>query len=71
MSGACPELVEGCGGEMKIISFIDKCRADVVEKILRHCGLWKAAESRPPPVKSKVAEPEPYYDYGYFDRVCI
>ena len=27
---------------MKIISFIEKCQADVVEKILRHCRLWKA-----------------------------
>ncbi len=64
----CPE----CGGEMKVISFIDKCQVDVVEKILRHCGLWKEAVSRPPPVAvSRVAEGEPGYDYGYFDRVCI
>ncbi len=63
----CPE----CGGEMKIISFIDKCQADVVEKILRHCELWKDAASRPPPVASRVAEGEPSYDYGYFERVCI
>jgi len=41
----CPE----CGGEMKVISFIDKCQADVVEKILRHCGLWQEAVSRTPP----------------------
>jgi hypothetical protein len=63
----CP----ACGGAMQIISFIDKCQPEVVEKILWHCGLWKTAESRPAPVKSKVAEQEPYYDYGYFDRVCI
>jgi len=54
----CP----ACGGTMKIVSFIDKCQPEVVEKILRHCGLWEKAESRPPPVKSTVAEPEPYYD---------
>jgi hypothetical protein len=63
----CPD----CGGEMKIISFINTCQADVVEKILRHCGLWKEAVSRPPPVVSRVAEGEPNYDYGYFERVCI
>ena len=68
----CP----ACGGTMKIVSFIDKCQPEVVEKILRHCGLWKKAASRPPPVKSTVAETElaetePSYDYGYFDRVCI
>jgi len=34
----CP----ACGGEMQIIRFIDKCQADADEKILRHCGLWKA-----------------------------
>ena len=56
---------------MKIISFIDKCQADVVEKILRHCGLWKDAASRPPPAASRVAEGEPSYDYGYYERVCI
>jgi len=48
----CP----ACGGAIQIISFIDKCQPEVVEKILRHCGLWKTAESRPAPVKSKVAE---------------
>jgi hypothetical protein len=63
----CPE----CGGEMKIISFIEKCQPTVIEKILRHCGLWKEAVSRPPPVVSRVAEQEPNYDYSYFDRVCI
>jgi len=39
---APPALYGLYGGEMKIIGFIDKCQADVVEKILRHCGLWKA-----------------------------
>src|SRR5690606_19894111 len=63
----CPE----CGGEMKVISFIEKCQGEVVEKILRHCGLWKDAASRPPPAVSRVADGEPSYDYGYFDRVCI
>jgi hypothetical protein len=65
----CPE----CGAEMMIISFIfiEKCQPDVVEKILRHCGLWKEAASRLPPAISRVAEGEPSYDYSYFNRVCI
>jgi len=63
----CP----GCGGEMKIVSFIEKCQPAVVEKILRHGGLWKEVVSRPPPAVSRVAEGEPGYDFGYFDRVCI
>jgi hypothetical protein len=28
---------------MKIISFIERCQADVIERILRHCGLWEGA----------------------------
>jgi hypothetical protein len=33
----CPK----CGGTMKIISFIERHQSDVIEKILRHCNLWK------------------------------
>ncbi len=33
----CPK----CGAEMRIIAFIERCQRDVVEKILRHCGLWE------------------------------
>jgi len=38
-----------CGGEMKIVSFIDPPQNGVIEKILRHCGLWKASGPRGPP----------------------
>ena len=40
---ACPK----CGGKMKVVSFIEPPQGDVIEKILRHCGLWQP--SRPPP----------------------
>jgi hypothetical protein len=30
-----------CGGQMKIVSFIERCQSDVIEQILRHCGLWE------------------------------
>jgi hypothetical protein len=30
-----------CGAEMKVIAFIERGQRDVVEKILRHCGLWE------------------------------
>jgi hypothetical protein len=40
----CPK----CGSEMKIIAFIERHQSEVIEKILRHCGLWD--ESRGPPV---------------------
>ncbi len=26
---------------MKIVSFIERCQANVIERILRHCGLWE------------------------------
>jgi hypothetical protein len=47
---ACPK----CGSEMKIIAFIERRQTQVVEKILRHCGLWEEAPARDPP---SVPEP--------------
>ena len=41
----CPE----CGGQMKVVAFIEPPQADVIEKILRHCGLWCPASPRAPP----------------------
>ena len=43
---------------MKIISFIERCQADVIERILRHCGLWEGplrtfASARAPPNASQ------------------
>jgi hypothetical protein len=55
---------------MKMISFIEKCQPVVIEKILRHCGMWKETVQRPPPKKLAVIK-EPSLDYEFFDRVCI
>jgi hypothetical protein len=63
----CPN----CGGKMKIISFIEKWQADVIEKILRHCEMWKETVQRPPPKKELTVIKEPSLDYEFFDRVCI
>jgi len=58
---------------MKIVGFIEE--ENVIEKILRHCNLWKDAPARPPPVKSiehmatMVAEPQ--LDYDFFSQNCI
>ena len=38
-----------CGGQMKVVAFIEPPQADVIERILRHCGLWRDASPRPPP----------------------
>ena len=35
---------------MKIVAFIEKRdQADVIERILKHCGLWDRPASRAPP----------------------
>jgi len=39
VSQACPEPVEGCHGPMAVIAFIEA--EDVLEKILKHLGLWE------------------------------
>jgi hypothetical protein len=45
-----PLLCPKCGGRMKIIAFIErKDQADVIKRILRHCGLWKDPPARAPP----------------------
>ena len=47
----CPK----CGGQMRIISFIEKKdQADIIEKILKHCGLWMEPEERAPPDEKLV-----------------
>ncbi|MFA6480306.1 MAG: hypothetical protein WCV67_18475 [Victivallaceae bacterium] len=43
------------GGQMRIISFIEKKdQIAVIEKILRHCKLWVEPVEREPPVKAVV-----------------
>jgi len=40
---------------MKIISFIERHQSELMEKILRHCGLWEEEAARAPP-KEPVVE---------------
>jgi hypothetical protein len=40
---ACPN----CGGTMKVVAYLEQPQADVIEKILRHCGLWHATRAPP------------------------
>jgi len=45
-----PLKCQHCGGAMKIIAFIErKDQPQVVERILKHCGLWNPPGSRAPP----------------------
>ena len=56
---------------MKIVALIDHDRQpDVVERILRHCKLWREDKQRAPPNTPVVATPEPSYDPAFFDTVC-
>ena len=41
----CPQ----CGGQMKVVAFIKPPQSEVIEKILRHCGLWNPSAPRAPP----------------------
>ena len=49
-----PLTCSKCGSTMKIIGFIERHQGEVLEKLLRHCGLWEEAPARAPP---SVPEP--------------
>ncbi len=56
----CPH----CGAAMKIVSFIECRQRDVIQRILRHCGLWKnplrtLASARSPPRRTGQVPDEP------------
>ena len=36
---------------MKVIGFTEPTKGDVIETILRHCGLWNVSSPRAPPVR--------------------
>ena len=55
---ACPE----CGGRMKVIAFIEPPQGAVIEKILRHCGLWHPSSPRPPPAEATRSVYDPDSD---------
>ena len=46
---ADPLLCPRCGGKMRIIAFIEAHQQAIIEKILRHCGLWEDRHNRGPP----------------------
>lgn len=52
---ACPK----CGGIMKVVAFIEPPQGAVIEKILRHCGLWQPSAARPPPAHGDWSEVVP------------
>ena len=64
----CPN----CGGTMKIISFIERRQSEVIEKILRHCNLWKRIPPRAPPHEI-LLQPQPAgpaLDFEFFESLA-
>jgi hypothetical protein len=57
-----PLICPKCQGKMKIIAFIEA--GDVIEKILRHLGLWET-HNHDPPVPNPTYIPEFTYDDDY------
>ena len=61
---ACPK----CGGQMKVIAFLEPPQGEVIEKILRHCGLWHASAPRAPPAEdASVHDPDEPRELTYVD----
>ena len=44
-----PLTCSQCGGQMKVVAFLEPPQGAVIEKILRHCGLWNPSTPRAPP----------------------
>jgi hypothetical protein len=61
---SCPK----CGGRLKVIAFIEPPQAEVIEKILRHCGLWNPPPARPPPAgDASLHDPDEPRELTYVD----
>jgi hypothetical protein len=58
---------------MRVVALIDHDRQpEVVEKILKHCKLWREPGQRAPPTAASAPlTPEQVLDYGFFDATCI
>jgi len=41
---------------MRIVAFIERHQTEVIEKILRHCGLWEDQAARAPPSPAVAVE---------------
>ena len=49
-----PFLCPRCGSEMRVVAVIEKRdQPEVVERILRHCGLWSRPAPRAPPAPAE------------------
>ncbi len=60
---ACPQS----GAEMKVVAYIEPPQGEVIEKILRHCGLWNPPPARAPPAAASVHDPNEPPELNYAD----
>ena len=61
-----PMVCPKCGSEMTVVSFVDPPQREVIEKILRHCGLWHASAPRAPPDMDGLVHELDYVDIDTF-----
>ena len=70
----CPK----CEGAMRVVSFIERHQSEVIEEILRHCGLWdppgardlpRGRDPEAAPASSPSAEPEVEPDPDYLEHL--
>ena len=75
-----PLKCDRCGGEMKVIAFIEPPQGALIEKILRHCGLWDPSAPRAPPAEAGwvwpvenpgIREEWRYWDAGVLLRIAM
>ena len=60
----CPK----CGGQMVVIELLPPPQEKVIDKILKHCGLWEAPSQRAPPRPNGFTkEPDKAVDMEYVD----
>ncbi len=57
-----PLICPKCHGQMRIISFIEEL--DIIEKILRHLGLWDIRNHDPPKPVLSDSIPDLVYDFS-------
>ena len=58
---------------MKIIALIDKKQESVIQKILKHCGLWNNPPPHPPPLSHTAPDtvaPDEKKSSLYYDDFC-
>ena len=60
-----PLICPRCAGQMAVVAFLEPPQADVIEKILKHCGLWCSAAPRAPPAgELHVHDPDGAWESG-------